>query len=174
MMEQVILVDSRNRELGAMDKTEAHQLGVLHRALSIFVFNSKGQLLIHRRAMGKYHSSGLWTNTCCSHPRPGEAIADAALRRLKEEMGFQTPLTELFSFLYKADLGNGIYEHEFDHVFIGKSDEFPFPDRREVAEWKWMSTDAISTEIDNHPNDFTIWFQLIFKDVIRRVKEMGF
>lgn len=173
MAEQVILVDSRDREIGEMDKIEAHQLGRLHRAISIFIFTSKGELLIHRRAMGKYHSSGLWSNTCCSHPRPGENVADAAFRRLKEEMGFQTELQEIFSFIYKADLGNGIFEHEFDHVFIGKSDEFPFPNKREVSEWKWMSIDHISDEIDNHPNDYTIWFQLIFKDVVRRVKEIG-
>lgn len=172
MTEQVILVDLRDRELGTMDKTEAHFSGKLHRALSIFVFNSKGELLIHRRAMGKYHSSGLWTNTCCSHPRPGENVADAAGRRLKEEMGFQTPLTEFFSFVYQAEVGKGIYEHEFDHVFIGTSDEFPFPDKKEVSEWKWMNVDKISAEIDNHPNDFTIWFQLIFKDVVRRVSEL--
>ena len=167
MSEQVILVDSRDREVGVMDKIEAHRLGVLHRALSIFIFNSKGQLLIHRRAMGKYHSSGLWTNTCCSHPRPNENSLDAANRRLKEEMGIHSDLKEIFSFIYKAEVGNGIYEHECDHVFIGKSDEFPLPDKREVSEWKWISIENVSDEIDNHPNDFTIWFQLIFKDVVR-------
>jgi isopentenyl-diphosphate delta-isomerase len=171
MSEQVILVDSRDRELGVMEKIEAHRLGVLHRALSIFIFNSKGELLMHRRAMGKYHSSGLWTNTCCSHPRPNEKVEDAATRRLKEEMGIQVSMKEIFSFVYKADLGNGIFEHEFDHVFIGKSDEFPFPNKSEVSEWKWMSIENISNEIDNHPNDFTIWFQLIFKDVARVYRE---
>src|SRR5665213_571497 len=158
MEEQVILVDSRDHEVGVMEKMEAHRLGVLHRAISIFIFNSKGELLIHRRAMGKYHSSGLWTNTCCSHPRPNENVNDAASRRLKEEMGIQPALKEIFSFIYKANVGNGIFEHECDHVFIGKSDEFPFPNKREVSEWKWMSVENISNEIDNHPNDFTIWF----------------
>ncbi len=171
MSEQVILVDSRDRDLGVMDKAEAHKLGVLHRALSVFIFNSKNELLIHRRAMGKYHSSGLWSNTCCSHPRPAEKVEDAAVRRLQEEMGLKTELKKLFSFIYKADLGNGIYEHESDHVFIGNSDENPIPDANEVMEWKWMNVNMISDEIDLHPNDFTIWFQLIFKDVMRRVKE---
>ncbi len=171
MSEQVILVDSRNRELGVMDKTEAHRLGKLHRALSIFIFNSKGELLLHRRAMGKYHSSGLWSNTCCSHPRPAENVADAAVRRLKEEMGMKVEMKELFSFIYKAELENGLYEHEADHVFVGKSDENPNPDPNEVMEWKWMNTDAISDDIDTNPNNYSVWFQLIFKDVVRRVKE---
>jgi isopentenyl-diphosphate delta-isomerase len=171
MSEEVILVDSRNRELGVMDKTEAHQRGVLHRALSVFIFNSKGELLLHRRAMGKYHSSGLWSNTCCSHPRPGEKVADAANRRLQEEMGMKAGLTELFYFIYKADLGNGLYEHEADHVFAGKTDEDPKPDASEVMEWKWMEPTAISNDMDVNPNSYTIWFQLIFKEVLRRVKE---
>lgn len=171
MSEQVILVDSRNRELGAMDKTEAHQRGILHRALSVFIFNSKGELLLHRRAMGKYHSSGLWSNTCCSHPRPGEKVADAANRRLQEEMGMKAELTELFYFIYKAELENGLYEHEADHVFAGKTDEDPNPDTNEVMEWKWMDPTAISNDMDVNPNNYTIWFQLIFKEVLRRVKE---
>jgi isopentenyl-diphosphate delta-isomerase len=172
MSEQVIVVDSRNRELGVMDKTEAHQKGVLHRALSVFIFNSKGELLIHRRASGKYHSSGLWSNTCCSHPRPGEKVGDAAVRRLQQEMGMSAPLTEIFNFIYKADLGNGLYEHEADHVFIGKTDVDPKPDATEVMEWKWMSPDAISGDMDTNPGNYTIWFQLIFKDVLRRIKEL--
>lgn len=171
MSEQVIVVDSRNRELGVMDKTEAHKLGVLHRALSVFIFNSKGEMLIHRRAMGKYHSSGLWSNTCCSHPRPGEAVADAANRRLKEEMGVSASLTEVFEFIYKADLGNGLYEHEADHVFIGTTDEEANPDASEVMEWKWMDVTAISNDMDANPTNYTIWFQLIFKDVVKRMKE---
>lgn len=171
MSEQVIVVDSRNRELGAMDKTEAHKLGVLHRALSVFLFNSKDELLIHRRAMGKYHSSGLWSNTCCSHPRPGEKVANAADRRLKEEMGISAPLTEVFDFIYKADLGNGLYEHEADHVFVGKTNEDPKPDTNEVMEWKWMNTEEISKDMDINPNNYTIWFQLIFKEVLRRNRE---
>ncbi len=171
MSEQVILVDSRDRELGVMEKNEAHRLGVLHRAFSIFVFNSKGELLIHRRALGKYHSSRLWTNTCCSHPRPNEKSDEAATRRLKEEMGMDTKLKEIFSFIYKADLGNGIFEHECDHVFLGRSDENPQPDPGEVMEWKWISIESLTHEIDTHPNDFTIWFQLIFKDVARVYRE---
>lgn len=172
MSEQVIVVDSRNRELGVMDKTEAHKLGVLHRALSVFIFNSKDELLLHRRAMGKYHSSGLWSNTCCSHPRPGEKVADAAIRRLREEMGMSAELTEVFDFIYKADLGNGLYEHEADHVFIGTSDADPKPDANEVMEWKWMKAKAISEDMDVNPNNYSVWFQLIFKEVLRRKREL--
>jgi isopentenyl-diphosphate delta-isomerase len=171
MSEQVILVDSRNRELGVMDKTEAHKLGVLHRALSVFLFNSKGELLLHRRAEGKYHSSGLWTNACCSHPRPGEKVEDAAVRRLKEEMGMKTELKEIFQFIYKADLGGGLYEHEADHVFVGTTDEDPKPDPAEVMDWKWISAAAVTADMDANPNNYTIWFQLIFKDVVKRAKE---
>ncbi len=173
MGEQVIVVDSRNRELGVMDKTEAHKLGVLHRALSVFLFNSKGEMLIHRRAMGKYHSSGLWSNTCCSHPRPGEAVADAAFRRLKEEMGISAELTEVFDFIYKADLGNGLYEHEADHVFIGKTDADAKPDADEVMDWKWVNIEEISKDMDVNPKNYTVWFQLIFKDVVKRMRDMG-
>ncbi|MEO5642684.1 MAG: isopentenyl-diphosphate Delta-isomerase [Bacteroidia bacterium] len=173
MSENVIVVDSRNRELGVMDKTEAHKLGVLHRALSVFIFNSKGELLLHRRAMGKYHSSGLWSNTCCSHPRPGENVSDAANRRLNEEMGMKAELKELFDFIYKADLGEGLYEHEADHVFIGISDTDPQPDVNEVMEWKWMSPETIANDMDVNPTNYSIWFQLIFKDVMRRRREQA-
>lgn len=171
MSEQVILVDSRNRETGVMDKAEAHQRGVLHRAISVFIFNSKGEMLIHRRAMHKYHSGGLWTNACCSHPRPGEKAVDSAVRRLKEEMGLSAELKPAFEFIYKADLGNGLYEHEADHVFTGKTDTDPEPDPEEVMEWKWMNVDAIAADMDANPNNYTIWFQLIFKDVVRIYKE---
>lgn len=167
------MVDSRNRELGVMDKTEAHKLGVLHRALSVFIFNTKNEMLIHRRAMGKYHSSGLWSNTCCSHPRPGEKVGDAATRRLREEMGMSAELTEVFDFIYKADLGNGLYEHEADHVFIGITDEDPKPDTNEVMEWKWMEAKTISDDMDVNPNNYSVWFQLIFKEVLRRKKEQA-
>jgi isopentenyl-diphosphate delta-isomerase len=171
MSELVILVDSRNRETGVMDKTEAHRSGTLHRAISIFLFNSKGEMLIHRRAMNKYHSGGLWTNACCSHPRPGEKTLDAAVRRLQEEMGMSADLKEAFEFIYKADLGNGLYEHEADHVYIGKTDADPTPHPDEVMEWKWMDVTSISSDIDANPNNYTIWFQLIFKDVVRISKE---
>ncbi len=171
MSEQVILVNIMDREQGAMDKTEAHRLGKLHRALSVFVFNSAGELLLQRRAMEKYHSGGLWANTCCSHPRPGEAIEDAAVRRLEEEMGLRAPLTKLFSFVYKADLGNSMHEHEFDHVFIARTDTSPVPNPEEVMEWKWASPESISAGIDANPNEYTIWFQLIFKEVAKLAKQ---
>ena len=150
-----------------MDKLRAHQDGVLHRALSVFIFNSKGEMLMQRRAMGKYHSSGLWTNTCCSHPRPGEATKDAAVRRLKEEMGISASLSQLFSFVYMAPVGEAIFEYEFDHVYMGYSDADPKPDPEEAMEWKWIPTAEIASDLDANPGKYTIWFQIIFKEVIR-------
>ena len=169
--EQMILVNDRDEPVGIMEKMEVHKRGLLHRAFSVFVFDSKGRFLLQQRATSKYHSSGLWTNTCCSHPRPNDKVEEAAARRLKEEMGITSNMKEIFSFVSKADLGKDIWEHEFDHVFLGKSDEFPLPNKSEVSEWKWMSIESITNEIDNHPNDFTIWFQLIFKDVARVYRE---
>jgi isopentenyl-diphosphate Delta-isomerase len=170
-MEQVILVDSSDREKGVMDKVLAHREGRLHRALSVFIFNSKGELLIQRRAEGKYHSGGLWANTCCSHPRPGENIDDAAVRRLREEMGLSAPLQKLFGFVYLAPVGNDLFEYEYDHVFSGKSDNDPQPHADEVMEWKWVAPDAISADMDVNPDNYAIWFQLIFKEVIRLAAE---
>lgn len=169
MPEEVILVDSADRENGTMEKLAAHQEGRLHRAISVFIFNSQGELLLQRRAEGKYHSSGLWTNTCCSHPRPGEETADAASRRLKEEMGISAPLEKLYAFIYKAPVGNELCEHEYDHVFFGKSDAVPQPDPAEAMEWKWAAVADIAAEMDASPSSYTIWFQLIFKDVAARV-----
>ncbi|MGC8851384.1 MAG: isopentenyl-diphosphate Delta-isomerase, partial [Candidatus Micrarchaeia archaeon] len=137
-MEQVILVDENDRELGVGEKMEVHRNGQLHRAFSIFVFNSDGKLLIHQRAKEKYHSGGLWTNTCCSHPRPGEKLDEAIHRRLVEEMGFDCPLKEVFSFVYQVKFENGLFEHELDHVYIGKFDGDPKPNPAEVMDWKWV------------------------------------
>ena len=161
--ENVVLVDRNDNPMGLMPKLEAHEKGVLHRAFSVFILNRKGQLMLQRRALDKYHSPGLWTNTCCSHPRESESIIEAGLRRLKEEMGFTTPLEPMFSFIYKSKFDNGLTEHEFDHVLLGYYDKQPFINTIEVSEWKWMSLDKIILEIKNKPEDFTVWFKIIFE-----------
>ena len=161
--ENVVLVDRNDNPMGLMPKLEAHEKGVLHRAFSVFILNRKSQLMLQRRALDKYHSPGLWTNTCCSHPRESESNIEAGVRRLKEEMGFTTPLKSMFSFIYKSKFDNGLTEHEFDHVLLGYYDKQPFINRIEVSEWKWMSLDKIILEIKNKPEDFTIWFKIIFE-----------
>ena len=160
-VEYVILVNNNDQPLGAMEKMEAHEKGMLHRAFSIFIFNSEGKLLMQRRADEKYHSAGLWTNTVCSHPRTGEKILEAAHRRLKEEMGIDCDLEEVYSFTYKAHVGDGMTEHEFDHVFVGHSDEIPVPDPEEVSEWKYVSLDWLLNDVKENPGDYTIWFAKI-------------
>jgi isopentenyl-diphosphate Delta-isomerase len=164
--EFVVLVDNADHEIGRMEKLEAHRLGKLHRALSVFVFNSDGQLLIHRRALEKYHSGGLWTNTCCSHPRPDEDVADAALRRLSEEMGMSCKLTRAFDFIYRAELDHELTEHEFDHVFTGHSDQNPKPDPAEVMDWKWIEPNELLERLSTHPEEFTAWFRIIAERVV--------
>ena len=161
--ENVVLVDRNDNPMGLMPKLEAHQKGVLHRAFSVFILNQKDQLMLQRRALDKYHSPGLWTNTCCSHPRESESNIEAGVRRLKEEMGFTTPLKSMFSFIYKSKFDNGLTEHEFDHVLLGYYDKQPFINTIEVSEWKWMSLDKIILEIKNKPEDFTVWFKIIFE-----------
>ena len=161
--ENVVLVDRNDNPIGLMPKLEAHQIGVLHRAFSVFILNQKGQLMLQRRALDKYHSPGLWTNTCCSHPRESESNIEAGVRRLKEEMGFTTPLKSMFSFIYKSKFDNGLTEHEFDHVLLGYYDKQPFINTIEVSEWKWMSLDKIIIEIKNKPEEFTVWFKIIFE-----------
>ena len=161
--ENVVLVDRNDNPMGLMPKLEAHEKGVLHRAFSVFILNRKGQLMLQRRALDKYHSPGLWTNTCCSHPRESESNIEAGVRRLKEEMGFTTPLKSMFSFIYKSKFDNGLTEHEFDHVLLGYYDKQPFINTIEVSEWKWMSLDKIILEIKNKPEDFTVWFKIIFE-----------
>jgi len=167
-MEKVILLDENLNEIGSEEKMVAHQKGMLHRAFSIFVFNSKGQLMIHRRAKGKYHSGGLWTNTCCSHPRPGEKTGEAAHRRLKEEMGFDCPLKEVFSFTYKVKLGN-LFEHEHDHVFVGTFDGEPQPDPQEVEDWKWADLGELERDVKENPDRYTYWFKQALPRVIKYV-----
>jgi isopentenyl-diphosphate delta-isomerase len=163
-MEQVVLVDEQDNETGVMEKLQAHVDGHLHRAISVFVFNSAGQLLLQRRAAGKYHSANLWTNTCCSHPRPGETVYDAANRRLYEEMGLKCALQETFCFVYKAKLDHNLTEHEYDHVFTGISDALPKPDDEEVAAWKYISIDDIETDIALHSEKYTEWFKICMRD----------
>ena len=162
-IENVVLVDRNDNPIGLMPKLEAHEKGVLHRAFSVFILNQKGELMLQRRALDKYHSPGLWTNTCCSHPRESESNIEAGVRRLKEEMGFTTPLKPMFSFIYKSKFDNGLIEHEFDHVLLGYYDKQPFINTIEVSEWKWMSLDKIILEIKNKPEDFTVWFKIIFE-----------
>jgi isopentenyl-diphosphate delta-isomerase len=160
-MEQVILVDEQDRQTGVMEKIEAHRKGLLHRAISVVVFNSRSELLLQQRAFDKYHSAGLWTNTCCSHPRPGESTADAARRRLKEEMGIDLQPSFAYSFRYKAALENNLIEHELDHVFTAIHDEPPSINTREVANWKYMSLADLHLAVLLNPHEFTPWFRLM-------------
>jgi isopentenyl-diphosphate delta-isomerase len=164
-MEKVILVDKLDKEIGTMEKQEAHIKGVLHRAFSIFVFNSKKELLLQRRAKTKYHSAGLWTNTCCSHPRPNESTKQAAKRRLKEEMGMSCNLSKQFDFIYKAILTNGLYEHEFDHVYFGTSNDPPTINLSEVDTYEYKTLEVIKKEIKNIPERYTEWFKICFVHV---------
>lgn len=161
--EQVILVNENNEQIGLMPKMEAHEKAVLHRAFSVFVFNDKNELMLQQRALDKYHSPGLWTNTCCSHQRDGETNIEAGKRRLQEEMGFVTELEESISFIYKAPFDNGLTEHEYDHVLLGKFNDEPIINPEEVADWKWMPLQDVKNDIDKHPEDYTAWFKIIFQ-----------
>ena len=163
MEEQVILVNEKDEPIGLMGKMEAHEKGLLHRAFSVFIFNSKQEVLLQQRAACKYHSPNLWTNTCCSHPRAGETNQQAGERRLQEEMGLQVPLREVFSFIYKAPFDNGLTEHEYDHVLVGYSDAQPQINPEEVASWKWLSLEAIKEDILQAPERYTAWFKIIFE-----------
>lgn len=161
--ELVVLVDENNQKVGLMPKMEAHEKAVLHRAFSVFVMNTKGQTMLQQRAADKYHSPLLWTNTCCSHQRDGESNIEAGKRRLQEEMGFETELEELFSFIYKAPFDNGLTEHELDHVMMGTFEGEPKLNTEEVADWKWMYPEDIKKDIDEHPELYTEWFKIIFQ-----------
>ena len=160
-MEEVILVDEHDNEIGTMEKMQAHREAKLHRAFSVFVFNSKNELMLHKRASHKYHSGGLWTNTCCSHPAPGESTADAAVRRLDEEMGFTCPVKENFHFLYCRKLDNELTENELDHVFTGYYEDDPVLNPQEVEDWKWISKKDLLHSIENNPELYTEWFKII-------------
>lgn len=162
---QVILVNEQDEEVGVMEKMEAHRKAVLHRAFSVFIFNSRGEMLLHQRAFSKYHSGGLWTNACCGHPSPGEETADAAARRLGEEMGFTTQLEELFDFTYRSAFDNGLTEYELDHVFYGIWDAPVFPAKEEVNDFCYLSLDEIKSSMAINPQKFTVWFRIIFPRV---------
>lgn len=159
MKEFVVLIDNSDNPVGKEEKIRAHELGLLHRAFSIFIFNSENMLLLQQRAKTKYHSGGLWSNTCCSHPRPGEDILDAAHRRLKEEMGFDTDLKEIFTFCYKADLDSNLIEHEYDHVFFGKFDGNPILNPEEAENYKWISLQELDKDIKENSSKYSFWLK---------------
>ncbi len=161
----VILVDEQDNELGKMEKLQAHLEAQLHRAISVFVFNSNKEMLLQKRASGKYHSANLWTNTCCSHPKPNENTTDAAKRRLQEEMGITCNLNYVFNFTYLAKLENGITEHEFDHVFFGFTNDIPVLNLEEASDYKYLSLEKIENQLNQNSEQFTVWFKLIFDKI---------
>lgn len=160
--EHVILVNENDEKIGLMPKLEAHEKALLHRAFSVFIFNSDNELMLQQRALHKYHSPGLWTNTCCSHQRDGESNLEAGKRRLQEEMGFTTDLKEVTSFIYKAPFDNGLTEHEYDHVMTGFYTKAPEINLDEVADWKWMKLEDVKVDIALNPDEYTAWFKIIF------------
>ena len=160
--EQVVLVNENDEKIGLMGKQEAHEKALLHRAFSVFIFNENEELMLQQRAHDKYHSPGLWANTCCSHQRDGETSINAGKRRLMEEMGFSTDLKETTSFIYKAPFDNGLTEHELDHILIGHYDGVPTINTEEVADWKWMDLEAVKKDMELNPEIYTAWFKIIF------------
>ncbi len=168
-MANVILVDDKDHPIGTMEKLEAHQKGALHRAFSIFLFNDNKELLLQKRASDKYHSANLWTNTCCSHPAPGEHITTSAQNRLVDEMGITTSLRSLFSFTYKTEFEDGLIEHELDHVLIGNFNSTPLPNPTEVSDWRYASLKEISADIKQNPEAYTFWFKEIYKRVFKYI-----
>jgi isopentenyl-diphosphate Delta-isomerase len=172
MEEQLILVDQSDRQIGIAEKMWVHQHGKLHRAFSIFVMNSQGQLLLQKRAIAKYHSGGLWTNTCCSHPRPNESIISASDRRLLEEMGFSCQLTEIFSFIYQSPLDHDLIEYEYDHVLLGKFDGEPTVNPLEAEAWKWIDIDKLKSELITHPQLYTFWLKACFDKFLDYLKNL--
>ena len=169
--ENVILVNQKDEQIGLMPKLEAHEKAVLHRAFSVFVLNNKNEIMLQQRAHHKYHSPLLWTNTCCSHQREGETNIQAGSRRLFEEMGFETGLKELFHFIYKAPFDNGLTEHELDHVMIGYYDGEPKINSEEVENWKWMCIEDVRSDMQLHPEIYTVWFKIIFDEFYHYLEE---
>lgn len=165
---EIILVDEKGREIGVGEKLKIHQEGKLHRSFSIFIFNSKDQMLLQKRAKTKYHSPSLWSNACCSHPKPNKELLDEAKRRLKEEMGFACDLKESFSFVYKAKVED-LIEYEFDHVFLGKFDGSPKPDKVEVGDWKWVTFREVKKDVEENPENYTPWFKILLDKVYDKV-----
>lgn len=169
-MEQVILVNGQDEQVGSMEKMEAHRKGALHRAFSVFIFNDRNEMLLQQRAVTKYHSGGLWTNACCSHPRPGEETEAAAVRRLQEELGFTTPLTKIFDFHYNAAFNNGLTEHEFDHVYVGTFTGKINPNPSEVQDYCYKKMEEVAATIQSHPHKYTAWFCIAFPKVAQWLK----
>ncbi len=165
----VILVDENDNPIGTMPKMEAHEKAMLHRAFSVFILNANDEVLLQQRANDKYHSAGLWTNTCCSHPHPGEDTLGAARRRLKEEMGMEADLQFVFKFMYKAPFDNLLTEHEIDHVFIGKTDQLPAINPEEVASYKYMKPEEIKLDMEQNPQSYTVWFRIIFNEFYKEI-----
>jgi len=164
--ERVVLVDEFDQEMGTLGKLEAHVEGKLHRAISVFLFNDAGEMLLQQRALSKYHSGGLWSNACCSHPRPGELPLDAAERRLFEEMGIHCELEKVLEFTYRAVLDQGLTEHEFDHVFVGRFNAEPRPRPEEVCAWKWIDAETLEKEAASNPENYTAWFKIVLKQIL--------
>ncbi|MFB0560795.1 MAG: isopentenyl-diphosphate Delta-isomerase [Candidatus Lokiarchaeia archaeon] len=163
----VILVDENDKEIGTEEKMKTHKEGKLHRAFSIFIFNSKGEMLLQKRAKSKYHSGGLWSNACCSHPRPEENLEQSTHRRLKEEMGFDCDLQKAFHFVYKTSLDNNLTEYEFDHVFIGEYDEEVKINQNEAEDFKWVSIDTLKEDVEKNPENYTVWFKIALSEVLK-------
>ena len=168
MEDRLVLVDENDREVGTESKLPVHVDGRLHRAFSVFVFDDAGKMLLQRRAVTKYHSAGLWSNTCCGHPRPGEPTEEAAHRRLVEEMRFDCPLQPVFNFKYRAELDNGLFEHEYDHVLVGTFDGSPTPDPQEVAGWRWAAVDDVSEDQIANPTSYSVWFRIALREFLVR------
>jgi isopentenyl-diphosphate Delta-isomerase len=171
MNELLILVDENDNQISLMDKLSVHQKGLLHRAFSVFIFNSNNELLLQQRAGGKYHSAGLWSNTCCSHSISAERIEDSVVRRLKEEMGMEAKTQFQFKFLYQAFFENGLTEHELDHVYFGRCDDKPKPDSNEVMNWKYISLENLTKEISVNPEIYTAWLKICLPEVRRRYEQ---
>lgn len=167
----VILVDETDKPQGVMPKLQAHEVGALHRAFSIFLFNSRGEMLLQKRADHKYHSPGLWTNTCCSHPSPGQDTLEAAHLRLGMEMGMQAELNYLLAFRYKSEVEGRLTEHEIDHIFIGVSDDEPVINLEEVSAFKYMSLDEIADDLGSFPEKYTAWFRIIWERFLDKITE---